>query len=86
MEVGLPNWQKKSAQHQKQYKQFLKRCPLLLYSLPSDMFNNIMTFSVAGLGLQERLALKSAVTFMVRIYELLYSLPHLYYSSLLIDD
>lgn len=26
-----------------------------------------MTFSVAGLGLQERLALKSAVTFMVRI-------------------
>ncbi|POG60960.1 armadillo-type protein [Rhizophagus irregularis DAOM 181602=DAOM 197198] len=43
---------------------FLKKCPLLLYSLPSDMFNGIMTFSVAGLGLQERLALKSAVNFI----------------------
>ncbi|CAG8743627.1 3362_t:CDS:10, partial [Cetraspora pellucida] len=43
---------------------YLQKCPLLLYTLPSDMFKSILTFSVAGLGLQERLALKSAVTFM----------------------
>ncbi|KAF0484223.1 ARM repeat-containing protein [Gigaspora margarita] len=43
---------------------YLQKCPLLLYTLPSDMFRSILTFSVAGLGLQERLALKSAVTFM----------------------
>ncbi|CAG8649565.1 9078_t:CDS:10 [Dentiscutata erythropus] len=43
---------------------YLQKCPLLLYTLPSDMFKSILTFSVAGLGLQERLALKSAVNFM----------------------
>ncbi|CAG8469994.1 12703_t:CDS:10 [Acaulospora morrowiae] len=42
----------------------LQKCPMLLYTLPSELFNNIMKFSIAGLGLQERLALKSAVTFM----------------------
>ncbi|CAG8823869.1 15799_t:CDS:2, partial [Racocetra persica] len=43
---------------------YLQKCPLLFYTLPPDMFKSILTFSVAGLGLQERLALKSAVTFM----------------------
>ncbi|CAG8484811.1 9963_t:CDS:10, partial [Acaulospora colombiana] len=43
---------------------FLQKCPILLYTLPSELFSNIMKFSIAGLGLQERLALKSAVAFM----------------------
>ncbi|CAG8589354.1 4704_t:CDS:10 [Funneliformis caledonium] len=44
--------------------EILKKCPLILYSLQSDMFNSIMKFSVAGLGLQERLASNSAANFM----------------------
>ncbi|RHZ79420.1 hypothetical protein Glove_146g38 [Diversispora epigaea] len=43
---------------------FIQKCPLLLYNLPPELFNNIMKFSVVGLSVQERLALKSAITFM----------------------
>ncbi|CAJ0829906.1 20768_t:CDS:10 [Entrophospora sp. SA101] len=43
---------------------YLTKCPIALYTLPSEIFDNILKFSVAGLGLQERLALRSAVAFM----------------------
>ncbi|RUS35251.1 armadillo-type protein [Jimgerdemannia flammicorona] len=45
----------------------IRRCPLAFYQLPGDMLDTILMFAVAGMGLQERLALKSALSFMVCI-------------------
>ncbi|RUP09028.1 hypothetical protein BC936DRAFT_140099 [Jimgerdemannia flammicorona] len=42
----------------------IRRCPLAFYQLPGDMLDTILMFAVAGMGLQERLALKSALSFM----------------------
>ncbi|KAI8970253.1 armadillo-type protein [Mycotypha africana] len=42
----------------------LRRCPLAFYHLPLSMINMIFLIVIAGLGLQERLALKAAVMFM----------------------
>lgn len=45
----------------------IRRCPLAFYQLPADMLDTILMFAVAGMGLQERLALKAALGFMVCI-------------------
>ncbi|KAL0078469.1 armadillo-type protein [Phycomyces blakesleeanus] len=42
----------------------LKRCPIVFYQLSYDQINTIFMFCIAGMGLQERLALKAAVNFM----------------------
>ncbi|KAG2223171.1 hypothetical protein INT45_011517 [Circinella minor] len=40
------------------------RCPMTFYQLPPDMINTVFLFAIAGMGLQERLALKAALIFM----------------------
>ncbi|KAL9551892.1 hypothetical protein PS6_004772 [Mucor atramentarius] len=42
----------------------ITRCPLAFYHLPPAMINTIFMFVIAGMGLQEKLALKAAVNFM----------------------
>ncbi|GAA5806530.1 hypothetical protein HPULCUR_012066 [Helicostylum pulchrum] len=42
----------------------IRRCPLAFYRLPQNMIHTIFMFVIAGMGLQERLALKSALNFM----------------------
>ncbi|KAL9558404.1 hypothetical protein MBANPS3_000904 [Mucor bainieri] len=42
----------------------ITRCPLAFYHLPPAMINTILMFVIAGMGLQEKLALKAAVNFM----------------------
>lgn len=37
----------------------------MLYEVDAAMLNTIFQFSIAGMGLQERLALKAALNFMV---------------------
>ena len=40
---------------------------MAFYQLPPDMINTVFLFAIAGMGLQERLALKAALNFMVRL-------------------
>ncbi|KAI8890957.1 ARM repeat-containing protein [Backusella circina FSU 941] len=42
----------------------IRRCPLAFYQLPSDMINAVFVFSISGMGLSERLAMKAALSFM----------------------
>ncbi|CEP13227.1 hypothetical protein [Parasitella parasitica] len=42
----------------------ITRCPLAFYQLPPDIMNTIFLFVIAGMGLQEKLALKAALNFM----------------------
>lgn len=42
----------------------VRRCPFALYQLPYEVINAIFMFVITGMGLQERLALKSALNFM----------------------
>ncbi|ORX90935.1 ARM repeat-containing protein [Basidiobolus meristosporus CBS 931.73] len=44
---------------------YVRKCPVALFTTPPDVFNNIILFAVSGLGLQERLALRSGIGFMV---------------------
>lgn len=45
--------------------QCIRRCPMVFFHLPHDMINAILQFAIAGMCLQERLALKAALNFMV---------------------
>lgn len=45
--------------------QTVRRCPMVFFHLPQDMINAILQFAIAGMCLQERLALKAALNFMV---------------------
>ncbi|CEG82569.1 hypothetical protein RMATCC62417_16625 [Rhizopus microsporus] len=45
----------------------IRRCPLAFYELPSEMIHIIFMFVIAGMGLQERLALKAALNFVASI-------------------
>lgn len=38
---------------------------MVFFHLPQDMINAILQFAIAGMCLQERLALKAALNFMV---------------------
>ncbi|KAG0181559.1 hypothetical protein DFQ29_007920 [Apophysomyces sp. BC1021] len=40
------------------------RCPVVFYQLPRVMINTIFMFGIAGMNLQERLALKATLNFM----------------------
>ncbi|CAO3671228.1 unnamed protein product [Rhizopus microsporus] len=42
----------------------IRRCPLAFYELPNEMIHVIFMFVIAGMGLQERLALKAALNFV----------------------
>ncbi|CAO3600466.1 unnamed protein product [Absidia cylindrospora] len=42
----------------------IQRCPMVLYELDPAMLNTIIQFTIAGMGLQERLALKASLNFM----------------------
>jgi hypothetical protein len=60
----------------------IRRCPLSFYQLPPNMINTTFMFAIAGMGLQERLALKAALNFMVCLFILflsLYLLKALFY-------
>ncbi|KAI8375089.1 armadillo-type protein [Choanephora cucurbitarum] len=43
----------------------ITRCPFSFYRLPTSMIDTIFMFVIAGMGQQERLALKAALNFMV---------------------
>lgn len=45
--------------------QTIQRCPEVFYQLSPETIENIFMFAVAGMGLQERLALQAALNFMV---------------------
>ncbi|RCH82066.1 hypothetical protein CU098_001352, partial [Rhizopus stolonifer] len=42
----------------------IRRCPVAFYELPPEMINTIFMFVIAGIGLQERLALQAALGFL----------------------
>ncbi|KAI8584692.1 hypothetical protein K450DRAFT_217528 [Umbelopsis ramanniana AG] len=41
----------------------IRRCPLILFQLPPDILNSIFSVAIAGMTLQERLALKAVMSF-----------------------
>jgi hypothetical protein len=45
--------------------QVIRRCPLILFQIPSDILNSIFSIAVAGMTLQERLALRAVMSFIV---------------------
>ncbi|ORZ07309.1 armadillo-type protein [Lobosporangium transversale] len=45
--------------------QFVRHAPLAFYSIPPEQTDNLMNFAIAGLALQERLALKATLLFLV---------------------
>ncbi|KAI8096689.1 armadillo-type protein [Halteromyces radiatus] len=42
----------------------IQRCPMVFYELSPVMLNTIFQFTIAGMGIQERLALKASLNFM----------------------
>lgn len=46
----------------------IRRCPMVFFHLPHDMINAILQFAIAGMCLQERLALKAALNFMADFF------------------
>ncbi|KAF9928681.1 hypothetical protein FBU30_002202, partial [Linnemannia zychae] len=45
--------------------QFVRHAPLAFYSIPPEQTESLMNFAIAGLALQERLALKATLLFLV---------------------
>ncbi|KAF9202409.1 hypothetical protein BGZ49_007423 [Haplosporangium sp. Z 27] len=45
--------------------QFVRHAPLAFYSIPPEQTESLMNFSIAGLALQERLALKATLLFLL---------------------
>ncbi|KAF9568579.1 hypothetical protein EC968_002917 [Mortierella alpina] len=45
--------------------QFVRHAPLAFYSIPQEQTERLMKFAVAGLALQERLALKATLLFLI---------------------
>ncbi|KAF9106342.1 hypothetical protein BGX29_009759 [Mortierella sp. GBA35] len=45
--------------------QFVRHAPLAFYSVPPEQTENLMSFAIAGLALQERLALKATLLFLI---------------------
>ncbi|CAM0140607.1 unnamed protein product [Umbelopsis sp. WA50703] len=45
----------------------IRRCPLILFQIPSDILNSIFSIAVAGMTLQERLALRAVMSFIAEM-------------------
>ncbi|KAG2172850.1 hypothetical protein INT43_000200, partial [Umbelopsis isabellina] len=43
----------------------MRRCPLILFQMPSEILKSIFSVAVAGMTLQERLALRAVMSFIV---------------------
>lgn len=43
----------------------MRRCPLILFQMPNEILNSIFSVAVAGMTLQERLALRAVMSFIV---------------------
>ncbi|KAF9438652.1 hypothetical protein BGZ76_006213 [Entomortierella beljakovae] len=57
--------------------QFVRHAPLALYSIPHEQIESLMNFAIAGLGLQERLALKATLLFFIEFVNQSYDYPEL---------
>ncbi|KAF9359157.1 hypothetical protein BGX26_013010 [Mortierella sp. AD094] len=57
--------------------QFVRHAPLAFYSVPPEQTDSLMNFSIAGLALQERLALKATLLFLIEFVNQSYDYPEL---------
>ncbi|KAI8355967.1 armadillo-type protein [Mortierella sp. GBAus27b] len=57
--------------------QFVRHAPLAFYSIPPEQTERLMGFAIAGLALQERLALKATLLFLVEFVNQNYEHPAL---------
>ncbi|KAF9116104.1 hypothetical protein BGX27_004902 [Mortierella sp. AM989] len=57
--------------------QFVRHAPLAFYSIPPEQTERLLNFSVAGLALQERLALKATLLFLIEFVNQNYDYPEL---------
>ncbi|KAF8948597.1 hypothetical protein BGZ47_003861 [Haplosporangium gracile] len=57
--------------------QFVRHAPLAFYSIPSEQTENLMSFAIAGLALQERLALKATLLFLIEFVNQSFDFPEL---------
>ncbi|KAF9192441.1 hypothetical protein BGZ51_005635 [Haplosporangium sp. Z 767] len=57
--------------------QFIRHAPLAFYSIPPEQTERIMNLAIAGLALQERLALKATLNFLVEFVNQSYDFPQL---------
>ncbi|KAI7819541.1 armadillo-type protein [Gamsiella multidivaricata] len=57
--------------------QFVRHAPLAFYNIPPEQTENLMNFAVAGLALQERLALKATLLFLIEFVSQNYDYPEL---------
>ncbi|OAQ30587.1 ARM repeat-containing protein [Linnemannia elongata AG-77] len=55
--------------------QFVRHAPLAFYSIPPEQTENLMSFAIAGLGLQERLALKATLLFLIEFVNQSFEFP-----------
>ncbi|KAF9298283.1 hypothetical protein BGZ88_007317 [Linnemannia elongata] len=55
--------------------QFVRHAPLAFYSVPPEQTENLMSFAIAGLGLQERLALKATLLFLIEFVNQSFEFP-----------
>lgn len=51
----------------------IRRCPSVFFQLPHEMLNTIFCFAIAGMGLQERLALRASLNFMASLFQKVYA-------------
>ncbi|KAI1318424.1 hypothetical protein EDD11_006508 [Mortierella claussenii] len=56
---------------------FVRHAPIAFYSIPLEQTENLMRFAVAGLALQERLALKATLLFLIEFVNQNYDYPEL---------
>ncbi|KAG0297014.1 hypothetical protein BGZ96_007898 [Linnemannia gamsii] len=57
--------------------QFVRHAPLAFYSIPPEQTENLMSFAIAGLALQERLALKATLLFLIEFVNQSFDFPEL---------
>ncbi|KAG0297244.1 hypothetical protein BGZ98_000659, partial [Dissophora globulifera] len=57
--------------------QFVRHAPLAFYSIPQEQTDSLMNFAIAGLALQERLALKATLLFLIEFVHQNYDYPEM---------
>ncbi|KAK3845916.1 MAG: armadillo-type protein [Linnemannia gamsii] len=57
--------------------QFVRHAPLAFYSIPAEQTESLMSFAIAGLALQERLALKATLLFLIEFVNQSFDFPEL---------
>ncbi|KAG0201423.1 hypothetical protein BGX28_005728 [Mortierella sp. GBA30] len=57
--------------------QYVRHAPLAFYSIPPEQTERLMKFAIAGLALQERLALKATLLFLIEFVNQTFDYPEL---------